>query len=82
MVKLIQKNVEVVSPGYLKELKFNISNDKVDKLLSEGKTIVFLIIDGEVIGAIALADIIRDESKETIKYIQRYGNPVYDDYRR
>ena len=76
------KNVEVVSPGYLKELKFDISNDKVDKLLSEGKTIVFLIIDGEVIGAIALADIIRDESKETIKYIQRYGNPVYDDHRR
>jgi Cu2+-exporting ATPase len=71
--KINTKNVEVVSPGYLKELNLDISNEKVDKLLSEGKTIVFVIIDGELKGAIALADIIREESKEAIKQFKDMG---------
>jgi Cu2+-exporting ATPase len=71
--KINIKNVEVVSPGYLKELNLDISNEKVDKLLSEGKTIVFVIIDGELKGAIALADIIREESKEAIKKFKDMG---------
>lgn len=71
--KINTKNVEVVSPGYLKELNIDISNEKVDKLLSEGKTIVFVIIDGELKGAIALADIIREESKEAIKKFKDMG---------
>lgn len=69
--KINDKNVEVVSPGYLKELKINLSNENVDKLLSEGKTIVFLIIEGEISGAIALADIIREESKEAVGRLQK-----------
>jgi len=71
--KINTKNVEVVSPGYLKELKINISNEKVDNLLSEGKTIVFLLIEGELKGAIALADIIREESREAIKKFKGMG---------
>ena len=71
--KINTKNVEVVSPGYLKELNINISNENVDKLLSEGKTIVFVIIEGELKGAIALADIIRKESKEAIKKFKAMG---------
>jgi Cu2+-exporting ATPase len=71
--KINTKNVEVVSPGYLKELNIDISNEKIDKLLSEGKTIVFVIIDGELKGAIALADIIREESKEAIKQFKDMG---------
>jgi P-type Cu2+ transporter len=71
--KINTKNVEVVSPGYLKELNIDISNEKVDKLLSEGKTIVFVIIEGELKGAIALADIIREESKEAIKKFKDMG---------
>ena len=71
--KINTKNVEVVSPGYLKELKIDFSNEKVDKLLSEGKTIVFVIIDGKIKGALALADIIRKESKEAIKEFKDMG---------
>lgn len=71
--KINKKNVEVVSPGYLKELNIDISNEKVDNLLSEGKTIVFLLIEGELEGAIALADIIRDESREAIKKFKDMG---------
>lgn len=71
--KINTKNVEVVSPGYLKELNIDVSNEKVDKLLSEGKTIVFVLIEGELKGAIALADIIREESKEAIKKFKEMG---------
>ncbi len=61
------KKVEVVSPGYLKEKNISISNDYVNELYLQGKTIIFVIIEGELKGAIALADIIREESKETIQ---------------
>jgi Cu2+-exporting ATPase len=71
--KINKKNVEVVSPGYLKELNLDISNEKVDQLYTEGKTIVFVIIEKEIIGAIALADIIRKESKEAIKQFKEMG---------
>ena len=71
--KINSKIVEVVSPGYLKEFNIDISNEKVDKLLSQGKTIVFVIIEGEIKGAIALADIIREESKEAIKEFKDMG---------
>ena len=64
------KKVEVVSPGYLKEKDISISNDDANELSSQGKTIVFVIIDGEVKGAIALADIIREESKEAIQKLK------------
>ena len=71
--KINTKKVEVVSPRYLKELNIDISNEIIDKLLSEGKTIVFVIIEGELKGAIALADIIREESKDAIKEFKNMG---------
>lgn len=71
--KIGSKNVEVVSPGYLKEKDIHVSNTVIEELLSEGKTIVFLIVDEEVVGAIALADIIRKESKQAIKQFKDMG---------
>ncbi|MBU4608668.1 MAG: cadmium-translocating P-type ATPase [Euryarchaeota archaeon] len=71
--KINGKTVEVVSPGYLRERNIEVSNEKVDELLSHGKTIVFVIIEDELKGAIALADIIREESKEAIKQLKDMG---------
>jgi Cu2+-exporting ATPase len=65
------KDIKIVSPGYLKENKININkNTKIDKLASQGKTIVYVLINNELIGVIALADIIRDESKDAIKRLK------------
>jgi len=64
------KSVEVVSPGYLREKNISISNENVDELSSQGKTIIFIIINGEVKGAIALADIIRAESKKAVQKLK------------
>ncbi len=68
--KIEGKNVEVISPGYLKEKNISFSSEKVDELSAQGKTIVFVIIEGELKGAIALADIIREESREAIKKLK------------
>ena len=68
--KVEGKNIEVMSPGFLKERNIPISNDKVSELAAQGKTIVFLIVEGEIKGAIALADIIRNESKKAIQKLR------------
>ncbi|MBL1215315.1 MAG: copper-translocating P-type ATPase [Ignavibacteriae bacterium] len=68
------KNIKVVSPGYLSENNITISeNEKIDKLSGEGKTVVFLLVDEKLTAAFALADIIREDSKEAIKQLKKLG---------
>ena len=68
------KDIKIVSPGYLRENNINIINNKnIEKLASQGKTIVYVLMDNKLIGVIALADIIRDESKDAIKKLKEMG---------
>ncbi len=67
------KKVMVVSPGYLREHSINIVNEKIDELHKQGKTVVFLLVNDEVKGAIALADIIRKESREAVDKLKQMG---------
>ena len=60
------KSWMVVSPGYLKENQIDLDDARLDKLAQQGKTVVFLLEEKRPVGAIALADIIRKESKEAI----------------
>lgn len=71
--KVNGKEVKVVSPGYLKEENIPVSDERIEKLSSQGKTVVFVIIDGELKGAIALADIIKPESKKAISVLKDMG---------
>ena len=67
------KEVKVVSPGYLREHNIPINDERIEKLSSQGKTVVFVILDGKLSGAIALADIIRPESKKAITMLKQMG---------
>ena len=67
------KHVKVASPSYLRENNIPMDDDKIKKLSSQGKTIVFVLIDGKLKGAIALADIIRPESKQAISMLKEKG---------
>ena len=60
------KEVKVVSPGFLREQNIIMTDKRVEELQAQGKTVVFVLIDGALKGAIALADIIRPESKQAI----------------
>jgi Cu2+-exporting ATPase len=69
------KNVKVVSPGYLKEnnIEVNSDSEKMNALSEEGKTVVYLLIDDKTEGAIALTDVIREESKQAIDELKGMG---------
>ena len=71
--KVEGREVKVVSPGYLKENNISMEDERVEKFNSQGKTVVFVMIDGDLKGAVALADIIRDESKEAISRLKEIG---------
>jgi len=58
--------VRVVSPGYLREKNLGVADERIERFNSQGKTVVFVMVNGAVAGAIALADIIRPESKQAI----------------
>ena len=56
-----------------------ISNDilnKADKLSEEGKTPLFFMLDNKLLGIIAVADVIKDESPQAIKQLQNMGIKV------
>ncbi len=71
--KVNGKEVMVVSPGYLRELGVLPTDERIAKLSSQGKTIVFVLVEGTLKGAIALADIIRPESKKAISILKDMG---------
>jgi Cu2+-exporting ATPase len=56
-----------------------ISNDilsKADKLSEEGKTPLFFMLDNKLLGIIAVADVIKEESPQAIKQLQKMGIKV------
>jgi Cu2+-exporting ATPase len=67
------KTVAVVSPGYLRDKNISPNDKRIEDLMEQGKTVVFLLIDNQLKGAIALADIIRKESKEAIGKFKELG---------
>jgi P-type Cu2+ transporter len=71
--KVNGKEVKAVSPGYLKENNIQVKDGRIEKLSSQGKTVIYVLIDGQLAGAVALADIIRPESKEAIAKLKEMG---------
>lgn len=71
--KVNGKSVKVVSPGYIREEKMEYPEEDVEKLSSQGKTVVFVIMDDTLAGAIALGDEIRKSSKNAIKALHEMG---------
>jgi P-type Cu2+ transporter len=67
------RQVTVVSPGYLREKRIDVSDRQVDELYAQGKTVVFVLVDDRLAGAIALADVVRPESKGAIARLREMG---------
>ncbi len=68
------KQVKVVSPGYLRDEKISIPEDAYS---DAAETVVFVLIEGQLAGYIALADEIRPESAEAIKTFKSNDIKVY-----
>lgn len=65
--------IKIVRPDYLSENNIEVDTQKTASLLESGKTVVYVIIDGKVQGAIALSDIIRAESKDALRKLKDMG---------
>ncbi|MGB9133226.1 MAG: copper-translocating P-type ATPase [Methanosarcina sp.] len=67
------KKFLVVSPGYLEEKGIFLKDKQIEEIKAQGKTVVFLLEGEKVLGALALADIIRKESREAILKLKGMG---------
>ncbi len=67
------RTVRVVSPGYLREQDIAVDEPTVAPLREGGNTLVYVLDDQRPLGVIALADMIRDESREAIARLQGMG---------
>jgi P-type Cu2+ transporter len=60
------RKVQVVSPGFVREQGQVSNNAAVAAMADEGNTVVYVLLEGRLIGAIGLADVIRKESFEAV----------------
>ncbi len=70
------KSVKAVSPGYLKENDISVEDDDIRKARDEGKTVVYVLVDEKPIGAVALSDVVRKESRDAVSRLKKMGVQV------
>ncbi len=59
--------VEVISPGHWSERGEPVTDARVLEVAGQGKTVVYVVVDDQLVGAVALGDVIRPESREAIQ---------------
>jgi Cu2+-exporting ATPase len=64
------RDLFVVSPGYLDEHDIAIDDDAVAPLREGGNTLVFVLDGDRPLGAVALADVIREASRDAVRRLQ------------
>ena len=67
------QTVMAVSPGFLREKNIAVADPRVANLGRQGKTVIFVLIGGELKGAIDLADMVRPESRPAIARLRAMG---------
>ncbi|MGI6247655.1 MAG: heavy metal translocating P-type ATPase [Pseudochelatococcus sp.] len=67
------QDIRIVSPGHLARQGNAIAHDSLGRLEAQGKTVVVLVRDGTPRALLALADIVRPESKEAIAELKSLG---------
>ncbi|MEO1751444.1 heavy metal translocating P-type ATPase [Thiofaba sp. EF100] len=65
--------VAVVGAGYVREAGIEVRHPRLAELAGQGRTVVFLLIDGRLLAAIALADVVHPESREAVAALKRMG---------
>lgn len=68
-----ESEVLVVSPSYLAASGPVPQNAELDAIAGQGKTLVYVLVDGQLAGALAMADVIRAESREAVKGLKEMG---------
>src|SRR5699024_3631871 len=71
--KVAGKRMNVVSPGYVNDQDLAYDQKTFQYMSEEGKTVVFILVEEELAGMIALADMVRDTAKEAISTLKTHG---------
>jgi Cu2+-exporting ATPase len=71
------RTVIMGSPSLLEEMEIDLTNEDIIELQKQGKTVVFAILDGDLAGAFALSDRIREVSKEAVRKLKENGKKVF-----
>ncbi len=66
------RNLKIVGPNYLRQHGI-FQDERLEGLMHHGKTVVVLLEDEKPLGALALADIIRKESREAVATLKSMG---------
>jgi Cu2+-exporting ATPase len=69
-------DVKVVSRSYVDAEGFEYDSSAVEDISSQGKTLVFVLVDDTPMGCIALDDVVREESREAISRLRGMGLTV------
>lgn len=69
------RNVTVGSPRWLSERGFESERyaAEVEKLEHQGHTVVWVTVQDEVLGAIAIGDVVREGAKQAIEHLESLG---------
>jgi P-type Cu2+ transporter len=67
------QELRIVSPGYLDRAGKAVGSEQIRRLQDQGKTVVFLLRDGEPLAALALADVVRPESRQAVVDLKSLG---------
>ena len=73
------KNIVIGNKKFLNSLNINLSNmeEKFINLANEGKTPMYVAIDNEIKGIIAVADPIKENSKQAIEKLSNMGLNIF-----
>ncbi len=67
------REIKIVSPGMVRELDLSIPEEAIQ---DEAETVVFLVEGGDLLGYVALADAIRQESYPAVAQLRKAGLKV------
>ncbi|TFG12671.1 copper-translocating P-type ATPase [Candidatus Thorarchaeota archaeon] len=67
------KEIVAASPSYVRETNQLPDDPRIDEISEKGFTLAYVLRGKEVIGLLALGDIIRDESREAIQRLKDMG---------
>ncbi|MAF14104.1 MAG: copper-translocating P-type ATPase [Parcubacteria group bacterium] len=72
------KKITIGKEKFLEDKKIKISDYKTqaNKLATRGKSVIYVAIDGQLTGLIALADTLKDGSVQAVKDLQKLGFEV------
>ncbi len=71
------REVLITSPGYIREHDIGFNWADYEELAVQGKTVVFVLLDGGLIGYIALTDIIKETAIEAVGTLKQMGVESY-----